>query len=145
MSGTLYRAFDADGELLYVGATMKGAQRIEEHGDKEWWSLVATFSVEHFVTKEETFGAEAVAIASEEPLYNRAAPRLAAVDAPNRIGELRRARRMEQYDVASALRVHPSTVYRWETGSTIPDSQKAKLAELFDVSLPYLMYWDEAA
>lgn len=62
----------------------------------------------------------------------------------NRIAELRRARDMKLYDISYTLRVDPSTVSRWESGeTTIPDPQKLKLAELFDVSVAYLMGWEE--
>lgn len=37
----------------------------------------------------------------------------------------------------------PMTVYRWERGEIqIPDSAKVKLADLFGVSISWLMGWD---
>lgn len=62
---------------------------------------------------------------------------------PNRLAELRRGAGFKLYDIASKLRVDPSTVYRWERGdTTMPDSHKLTLARLYGVSPAYLMGWD---
>lgn len=41
------------------------------------------------------------------------------------------------------MEVHESTISRWEAGMvTMPDPDKARLAEFFGVSVPELMGWD---
>lgn len=68
----LYRLFNADGVLLYVGETNNPVERYVEHRDtKEWWPEVASHSI-YWSTK----GREAVqelekeAIRDEWPIYN---------------------------------------------------------------------------
>lgn len=63
----------------------------------------------------------------------------------NRLSSLRDARELSRVDIASKLRVSERTVYRWESGEvTIPDRHKLSLAELFGVSVVWLMGWDSA-
>lgn len=63
---------------------------------------------------------------------------------PNRLRALRAARGINQDALAAELGVHESTVSRWESGeSGIPDARKQQLAEFFNVSVSYLMGWDE--
>lgn len=58
----------------------------------------------------------------------------------NRLREIREQRGVELIDVAFACRVHPSTVSRWQVG-LIPQEHQAAVAELLDVSVPYLTGW----
>ena len=61
----------------------------------------------------------------------------------NRIGDLLRENDVSRRRVAKEIGVHPTTVGRWESGiSPIPDFRKQQLAELFGVSVPYLMGWE---
>jgi transcriptional regulator with XRE-family HTH domain len=62
----------------------------------------------------------------------------------NRIASLRTASGLSRPDVAARLGLKSErTVYRWETGqSGIPDSSKFALADLFGVSVPWLMGWE---
>lgn len=62
----------------------------------------------------------------------------------NRLQELRQAKGLKLYDIAAELRVDPSTISRWETKGSIPDKFKPPLATMLDVSIAYLMRWDEA-
>ena len=63
----------------------------------------------------------------------------------NRIAELRETRSLTQHAIAERLGVHESTVSRWESGScAIPDPRKQELAELFGVSVSFLMGWNNA-
>lgn len=67
----LYRAFDADGELLYIGCSLNPTARIDHHAiTKVWWELVRTITLETFPTKAEARAAEAAAVKAERPLYN---------------------------------------------------------------------------
>jgi plasmid maintenance system antidote protein VapI len=50
---------------------------------------------------------------------------------------------LKHSSVAAHCNVDQSTVYRWGVGrSAIPDEQKIRLADLFDVSIAFLMGWD---
>lgn len=68
---TLYRMYDADDQLLYIGISGRGPRRFTEHrGAKAWWIRVATIKVEHYASEEAARTAEAQAIWAEEPLHN---------------------------------------------------------------------------
>lgn len=67
----LYRLYDANERLLYVGITSNPKSRMNAHAiDKEWWDSVATREFEWFDTREEAAAAEVVAIRAEQPIHN---------------------------------------------------------------------------
>jgi hypothetical protein len=73
MSGTdLYRFYDIDGQLLYVGISLHAAMRASQHkGDKDWWPDVVNMAVEHLeVERAEAHTIERQAIIDEKPLHN---------------------------------------------------------------------------
>jgi hypothetical protein len=62
---------DASGTTLYVGATVRGERRIEEHRrHKSWFSDVATIDREPCETAKETSVRERELIANLKPRYN---------------------------------------------------------------------------
>lgn len=68
---TLYRFFDADGVLLYIGITERGAMRWEDHREeKHWWPAVTSCTLEHFESRLEVEAAERSAIKTERPRFN---------------------------------------------------------------------------
>ena len=68
---TLYRLFDIDDVLLYVGIAGNPGRRFEEHSKtKPWWSLVDHVDLEHYDTRWEAAAAERHAIETEAPLHN---------------------------------------------------------------------------
>lgn len=72
----LYRFWDADGQLLYVGETNDPMRRWREHQQtKPWFCEVVTFTRESFPTRETAKAAEADAIKTENPKYNIASRR----------------------------------------------------------------------
>lgn len=71
MHTTLYRFFDAQDRLLYVGIAGRPAERAHQHSKKkEWWSEVDHSTYEHFSTREAAAAAEVAAIVTEHPVYN---------------------------------------------------------------------------
>lgn len=67
----LYRFFDADGTLLYVGATTNPASRFDDHSKVQpWWPEVATITLQHCFDWDEMDTAETEAIRTENPKYN---------------------------------------------------------------------------
>jgi predicted GIY-YIG superfamily endonuclease len=67
----LYRFFDADGALLYVGITYDTEQRFASHRNSSpWWKDVADESVEWFDTRPLALAAELEAIRTERPRHN---------------------------------------------------------------------------
>lgn len=67
----LYRFFDVDGALLYVGITKNFGQRWVTHAKKKpWWPEAQRHTAEWFNTRREAEAAEKQAVVSEGPKYN---------------------------------------------------------------------------
>ncbi len=66
----LYRMYDRNEDLLYIGMTGALGERLSGHrGSKQWWGEVATIRVEHFASRAEVDRTEAVAIQTEAPRH----------------------------------------------------------------------------
>lgn len=99
---TVYRMFDAEGVLLYVGISVHAPSRFHQHAsDKPWWPLVRNVIVEHFATRGEAEAAELEAIQTEAPIHNIAGS-LTRATAPRR--PVKRARE------AGPVRVVPGSL-----------------------------------
>jgi hypothetical protein len=70
IAATVYRIFDADNQLLYVGVTSRGVQRFYEHMLKNWWTTASVITVKHFADRQSALDAEAEALRTESPLHN---------------------------------------------------------------------------
>lgn len=69
----LYRHFDADGCLLYVGISCNPLSRLKQHSwAAEWFERLASTSVEWLDKRSEAMKAERSAIQNELPEFNRA-------------------------------------------------------------------------
>lgn len=67
----LYRLYDADGALLYIGITERGYDRFAAHRTKQaWWSEVAQHTIQAYATRADVEIAERHAIYREKPRYN---------------------------------------------------------------------------
>lgn len=67
----LYRLFDADDVLLYVGISKSGLMRLGQHlTEKPWASDVARTTIEWFTSRSEAAAAEVAAIVTEKPRHN---------------------------------------------------------------------------
>jgi len=67
----VYRLFDNEGVLLYVGIAVDPNIRWRVHArEKTWWPSVSRRDVEWFPSRPAAEAAEVTAIASESPLYN---------------------------------------------------------------------------
>jgi hypothetical protein len=76
---SLYRHFDASGRLLYVGISLYSLVRTIQHRSKSsWFDEVTRIEIVRFASKSEAQQAEAEAIATENPLHNKARPKVAA-------------------------------------------------------------------
>lgn len=68
---TLYRFWNADDVLLYIGITGDPATRWGQHGeDKGWWREVSRVTVQHFADRRGLEDAEVAAIRTEHPVHN---------------------------------------------------------------------------
>lgn len=68
----VYRMYDGQERLLYVGCTGNIGRRITEHALKRWFPLVDTIKLEWFPTQDAAYLAEVRAIRHEHPQYNKA-------------------------------------------------------------------------
>lgn len=67
----LYRHYDADGQLLYVGITNNPTRRLAEHKSRAVWrNEIDHVEVKWIGSREEALSAEAEAIRSEGPVFN---------------------------------------------------------------------------
>jgi len=67
----LYRFFNTDGELLYVGVSVNlGARKSTHKILSPWFCEVASEKVEWFATRSEALAAESAAIKAENPRHN---------------------------------------------------------------------------
>ena len=67
----LYRFYDTDGQLLYVGITLDPGTRWKTHSkDKPWWLEVANVTVEVHSSRGAVIEAERAAIIAEHPKHN---------------------------------------------------------------------------
>ena len=70
-STALYRHFDANGVLLYVGVSLSAVTRLSRHAaSSQWAESISRVSIEWFPTRHTALMAEWVAIHDEKPMYN---------------------------------------------------------------------------
>ena len=67
----VYRAFDADGCLLYVGMTGSWWRRMGEHSRRSvWFGHASTWVLDGYENRHVAWTAEQAAIKSEHPIHN---------------------------------------------------------------------------
>jgi hypothetical protein len=67
----LYRFFDAEDRLLYIGITWDIASRFPQHRDeKPWWMDIRNITIEPHADRAAALAAEKAAIIAERPVYN---------------------------------------------------------------------------
>lgn len=71
----VYRLYDAEGALLYVGLTKNPLGRFSKHGAKPWWREVAYKELVWFDNRTDAQVAERQAIFHEEPVHNVTRPK----------------------------------------------------------------------
>lgn len=67
----LYRYFNAEDELLYIGISLCAFTRLRQHiGIDEWAGQITKVTIEHFANRSAALQAERKAIREEKPKYN---------------------------------------------------------------------------
>ena len=67
----LYRHYNKDGDLLYVGISSKHLQRLAQHSNHaHWYDEITRIEIEHFEFKCDAVRAETKAIRTESPAHN---------------------------------------------------------------------------
>jgi predicted GIY-YIG superfamily endonuclease len=68
----VYRHYDEDGKLLYVGVTDEPARRLQEHmRDSRWRGKIVKVDSQRCASKQEAIAAENAAIRKEHPIWNK--------------------------------------------------------------------------
>lgn len=68
----LYRYFDKNGKLLYVGISLSTISRAAQHRmSAVWWGQAVRIEIERFDSRDSAAEAEAEAIKTESPIYNK--------------------------------------------------------------------------
>lgn len=72
MRPKLYRFYDEDGDLIYVGVSLSIINRLKHHkANSHWFDRVAKITIENFNTEEEMLKAEKNVIVEENPFFNK--------------------------------------------------------------------------
>lgn len=70
--GMVYRHFDKDGNLLYVGMSMNPFKRLGGHRfESIWFDRIVKITIERYPTKWDAITAERRAIRNENPQFNK--------------------------------------------------------------------------
>lgn len=135
----IYRFFDADGVLLYVGITERFGQRWAHHArNKPWWDEVHSQTAEWHPERALAVEAEKNAIRTEKPKYNivhrpKPAKTKPVSEKPAKVRERLPALSIPGYlttkEVAAYLGVKPRTVnqYLWREEMPEPDERVGPL------------------
>jgi DNA-binding transcriptional regulator YiaG len=130
----LYRAFDADGTLLYVGISWAALVRIPQHSKKEWFSNVARIEITKFGSREDALSAEKQAVIDERPQHNiiwACSDVVASMDlamTPAEIKATRLSFGLDQKDMATMLGYStPARVSELERGVRVPSDAVLRL------------------
>lgn len=144
----LYRHYDAEGRLLYVGVSTDPNRRQLYHQSKaDWIGLSVKVDVEWHRTRSAALASEAKAIFEESPVYNlqhadKTGVKYAATG--HRIKSMRVASGMSQADFAKRLGFNVTQYANWEAGTRRPTVDAAiVLCDAFDMSLDWLFRGSE--
>ena len=128
----LYRHYDTDGNLLYVGAARSIRKRTETHmRESKWAALSVRAEVTFFPTREEAFAAEWDAIQNESPAHNIVRTRRSLNTPPARpkraaVGEIDSFRRTFPERWAQYLKDRYHTAYAVQKAFPGIDSHTAR-------------------
>lgn len=129
----LYRHFDSDGQLLYVGISINALNRYKEHASTEWFPEVAKITVERYPNRKDAISAEVAAIKAEKPRFNVrhlvTKSRKAREKTPDLIKIINVAIKKlgSQAEVARRLEISPQRLNNWLTSEKLPSGWEFRL------------------
>lgn len=120
----LYRHYNGEGSLLYVGVSLSAINRFIQHKQiSDWSSQVAKIEIEVFETREDALEAETLAINNENPAYNIQKKKKECktfLDVRSEDAKIQLVSRVVNYDVlytdeqaASVLMTGKSAIRKW--------------------------------
>ena len=100
--GCVYRHFNSDGCLLYIGSSKDILSRTAQHNERaDWFHEISTITIEHFSSVDDARIAEKTAIEREHPKYNQI---YAKYKAPRLLTDAQRAKRRRTMRITAAVR-----------------------------------------
>jgi transcriptional regulator with XRE-family HTH domain len=113
---------------------------VAPHTAQRWESGKLPISDEHASMLGDLFGVSLSFLLGAEDIPQQATP-----NTPNRVRRLRQHEKLTLRQLADRVGVDESTLGRWERGQqAVPEAYRVALAEIFEVTVPYVMRWDEA-
>lgn len=143
----LYRHFDANGALLYIGVSLNALKRLSQHQNlSPWFASISNVTIETFETKQEALLAERHAIERENPKFNierlgarrlLESPALAKGEAmsPNQYRNAIDSMGLTQGDAAIFLGVSIRTSHGYANGDPIPEAVSKLLRLMLKLGL----------
>jgi len=128
----LYRHYDAEGRLLYVGVTDCLTERDKQHASKSVWHKdVARTDTEWCLSRDHAFALERVAIEYERPLHNVQFSAEAADRRAAQAGDFGPIFRIwsQMSDLAADLKVPYMTAVSWFQRGSFPAKRDLDLIE----------------
>lgn len=139
----LYRHFDADGQLLYVGVSNNPPRRLWEHKRRAPWAdQIANVSVKWMASREDALDAERAAIRNESPLFNRG---MYAPGVYEPVGDAMRdwmgSTGISQYEIADAYGMSQATLSKMLAGKVRISMRFAAFIEDWSEGVVPMRYW----
>lgn len=140
----LYRHFDENEVLLYVGISKNAIIRLIAHEKSKWFEKISIITIENFKTREMAERAERRAIKKENPLFNsirrwNVCPKKEKIklttEEKQRAKKLRYIRRIEldvtQVVFGKMMSLTRQTIWEWESKNyPVPKDALIKATEL---------------
>lgn len=71
MKTHLYRHFNSNNELLYVGISLSAFNRLSQHKESsKWFEEISNVTIQSFDNREDALKSERIAVQEENPKYN---------------------------------------------------------------------------
>jgi len=104
----LYRHFDSDGKLLYVGISLSAVHRLGQHRDhSRWFRRIANVTIEWLPTRADALAAERAAIRDENPECNIQRPLTMEEVAQERIAKFAAIEKSRRDLLSRVVEFHP--------------------------------------
>ena len=147
-SQNLYRHFDKDGELLYIGISISALLRLSQHkNESHWFDHIVRVDIERFDSRISVLGAEKEAIKNEKPKYNskhnlyhpkpfnvkniiKLDLNIYGNDKTKKLIHYMEILNFSKHEVSKAAGVNIRTVERWLSGERSVSNPVLKLMEL---------------